>query len=106
MKKDRLVIFDMDNTILQSNIDFVQMQDFLAARLHERGLQRYIAPTPAATLQRFAESAEYDAELDRLLWAEVARLEDVGMQNAGAGARRSRYAGRALRLCRAGCANQ
>ena len=82
MKKDRLVIFDMDNTILQSNIDFVQMQDFLAARLHERGLQRYIAPTPAATLQRFAESAEYDAELDRLLWAEVARLEDVGMQNA------------------------
>lgn len=80
--KNKLIIFDMDNTILQSHIDFDWMMKEVMAILHEHGLDKYRARTVAQTITLFCQSPDYDPELEQLIWDKVCQVETEGMDKA------------------------
>lgn len=80
--KDKLIILDMDNTILQSRIDFALMRARVYAILEENGLAAYKRRSVADTLSAYADAPEYDAALAASIWREVAEIEDRGLEQA------------------------
>ncbi|NLF79653.1 MAG: HAD family hydrolase [Clostridia bacterium] len=80
--KDKLLIFDMDNTLLQSRIDFSRMHQEVGALLRERGLSRYIQSSVAQSILDFTRSPDYDPGLEEAIWARVAEIEAAGLERA------------------------
>ena len=80
--KDKLIIFDMDNTILQSKIDFGWMSKEVMALLESRGFGAYRRETVAQTITAFCQSEDCDQELVDRIWDKVCEIETVGMDKA------------------------
>lgn len=80
--KEHLIIFDMDNTLLQSHIDFPLMKQTVHALLESHGLERYKRFSTANTILAFTDSPDYDADLAKQMWHEVALLENEGLKQS------------------------
>ena len=80
--KEKLIILDMDNTILQSHIDFPLMRERIYAILEENGAGDCKRHSVADTLTVYADSAGYDAALADKMWRIVADLEERGLDQA------------------------
>lgn len=80
--KDKLIIFDMDNTLLRSRIDFAQMRQSVYDLLDEQGLGKYKRPSTANTILAFSESPDYDPELAERMWSQVALIENAGLEQS------------------------
>ena len=80
--KDKLLIFDMDNTLLHSRIDFSRMHREVELLLRQSGLSRYIQRSVAQSILDFSRSPDYDPELEKAIWARVAEIEAAGLERA------------------------
>ena len=80
--KDKLIIFDMDNTILRSNIDFPRMRQTVYDLLDSRGWGQYKRGSTANTILAYSDSPDYDPDLAEQMWREVAKIEDEGLAHA------------------------
>ena len=80
--KDKLLIFDMDNTILRSHIDFSHMHRVIADFLREKGLHAYIRRSTSESIMAYEDSAQFDPALAAEMWRLVAEIEDKGMIGA------------------------
>jgi len=80
--KDKLLILDMDNTILQSKIDFSQMQEDVRAILADNGLGRYSHRSVATSILNFSQSPDYDEKLAQKIWDRITELEAIGLDQA------------------------
>ena len=79
---DKLIIFDMDNTILCSSIDFDKMLVQVHSLLRDAGFVQYCRQSVADTILTYTDSAECDKQLVEQLWKCVAKLEDEGLYAA------------------------
>ncbi|MBJ6359955.1 HAD family hydrolase [Paenibacillus sp. GCM10012307] len=85
-KSERGIIFDMDNTLLQSTIDFQAMKRDLLAMLILHGIVKEDFPAQHHTssmLLDYARQQGITSELERELLASIARHEYDGMQGVG-----------------------
>ncbi len=80
--KNKLIIFDMDNTILRSRIDFPRMKQAVHDILDEHGLGCYKRHSVAFSMNAYTESADYDPELAERMWREISLIEDEGLRQA------------------------
>lgn len=80
--KDKLIIFDMDNTVLRSNIDFPFMKKTVDDMLLSRGLACFVKPSTAATIMAYSESADADPDFIREMWQKVAEIEAEGLRDS------------------------
>ncbi len=80
--KNNLLIFDMDNTLLQSKIDFALMTSDVTAILAAHGFEKYAQRSVATALVDFAQSANYDAEIADKIWQRITEIETVGLDQA------------------------
>jgi phosphoglycolate phosphatase len=81
-KKDKLLILDMDNTLLQSKIDFALMHQDVTEILAKHGLAKYAHPSVATAIVNFAKSADYDPEIAAEIWQRIAEIEAIGLEKA------------------------
>ncbi|WP_127585781.1 HAD family hydrolase [Paenibacillus koleovorans] len=81
------LIFDMDNTILRSRIDFPAMKADIAATLIEQAVldrqTRVQEHTVATLLETAKASGRLTDAMNETLWARVADWEREGMRDAG-----------------------
>ncbi|PZE21422.1 HAD family hydrolase [Paenibacillus xerothermodurans] len=80
------IIFDMDNTLLRSNIDFAEMKLEIFRYLVERRVLPADMPIKehtTATLIEHAKQLRLAPELERDVWAIAAKHELAGMKEAG-----------------------
>ncbi|WCK56555.1 HAD hydrolase-like protein [Aneurinibacillus sp. Ricciae_BoGa-3] len=86
MTKTRGVIFDMDNTLLRSSIDFAGMKKAVADLLIARGRLHVNMDISSYTTSQIIEFARvnqpFTRELDREVWETVERFEKAGMEGA------------------------
>jgi phosphoglycolate phosphatase len=82
------IIFDMDNTLLRSNIDFGRMKEAIIEvtshynLFHEEEVD--LSKHTASTLIELAkQNPQYNENMDRLIWVAVGRVEKEGMEEAG-----------------------
>ncbi|MDO4732861.1 MAG: HAD family hydrolase [Bacillota bacterium] len=80
--KNYLIIFDMDNTLLQSRIDFSAMKHFVHTLLDRYGLGQYKRTSTANTILAFCDSPDYDPALAEEMWRGVAVLENAGLEQS------------------------
>jgi len=80
--KDKLIILDMDNTILRSHIDFPLMKQQVNELLLEQGLGEYIRNTVAYTITAYQDSGQADEQLLAEIWRRVCQVEEEGMGQA------------------------
>lgn len=80
--KDKLIIFDMDNTILQSRIDFALMREKVHALMDELGLPQYKHRSVAYSILLYSESPAYRPEVAQRVWDEIAAIEKRGLEQA------------------------
>ena len=80
--KDKLIIFDMDNTLLRSRIDFPKMRAAVYALLEAQGLAQYERGSTANTILAFTESQDYDPILAEEMWRQVACIENEGLEQS------------------------
>ncbi|MCR8633290.1 HAD family hydrolase [Paenibacillus radicis (ex Xue et al. 2023)] len=80
------IIFDMDNTLLKSSIDFPAMKhaifDFLVDRKVLPGTLS-IEQHTTATLIEHAKQLDINVELEQQVWSIASRYELAGMRGAG-----------------------
>lgn len=80
------IIFDMDNTLLKSAIDFTAMKhavyDFLLER-HVLPGRLPIEQHTTATLIEYARQLNLEPELEKQVWSIASRYELAGMKGAG-----------------------
>lgn len=77
--KDKLIIFDMDNTILQSRIDFPKMKREVWRILDELGLPQYKCHSTADSIMHYTQSPHYDVNVAEDMWRRVGEIEDEGL---------------------------
>lgn len=80
--KDKLLILDMDNTILHSKIDFHLMLNDVALILKEKGFGKCVKASIAKTMLAFTQAPDYDEKLSEILWERIAQIEAVGLDQA------------------------
>lgn len=80
--KDKLIILDMDNTILQSKIDFPKMSREVSKIMLAHGLERYSHESVATGMVKFAQSADYDEIVAEEIWQKVTEIEAEGLDQA------------------------
>ena len=80
--KDKLIIFDMDNTILQSRIDFPLMTREVTKIMLAHGLDKYCHHSVATRMVEFTNSADYDEKVAEEIWQKVAEVEAEGLDQA------------------------
>lgn len=80
--KDKLIIFDMDNTILQSKIDFPLMTREVTKIMQAHGLDQYCHHSVATRMVEFTNSPDYDEAIAEEIWRKVAEIEAVGLDQA------------------------
>lgn len=80
------IIFDMDNTILKSKIDFTAMKRDIYELLTGRGAleQNFNADghTSSTMIEKAKQSPVYDSRLDNEVWETAAKHELKGMSDA------------------------
>lgn len=83
----RAVIFDMDNTLIQSTIDFVWMKQAALSFLKEHGLlPKAYSPEHKTTAQLIEDAREVSEGAEEwmpLVWEVLAEVEQEGMRDAG-----------------------
>jgi phosphoglycolate phosphatase len=83
----RAVLFDMDNTLLKSAIDFPRIKRDVFSLLVDAGLFGEHVPLSDHTIATLIEAARrtagWNAELETAVWERVARGEREGMAGAG-----------------------
>ena len=77
--QDKLIIFDMDNTILQSRIDFPKMKAEVWRILDELGLPQFKCKSTADSIMHYTQSPYYDHEAAEKMWRRVGEIEDEGL---------------------------
>jgi phosphoglycolate phosphatase len=86
VEKQRGIIFDMDNTLLRSSIDFAGMKKAVADLLIKRGRLDVDMDTSTHTTSQVIELARlnqpFTDELNRDVWETVERFEKEGMEGA------------------------
>lgn len=80
--KDKLIILDMDNTILQSRIDFKLMAARVGEMLSAGGFGHCRRQGVAYSMLAFSEDPHYDPELAGQIWDQIGRLENQGLEQA------------------------
>lgn len=80
--KDKLIIFDMDNTVLRSRIDFDKMRRTVHAIFDEIGCPQYKLAATARSMVAYELSPDHDPEVSKRIWAEIAQIEAVGLYQA------------------------
>ena len=80
--KEKLLILDMDNTILHSKIDFVLMQKDIATILEDNGLSNCVHPSLATSMLNFTKDEGFDEELAKVLWQRISQIEADGLAQA------------------------
>jgi phosphoglycolate phosphatase len=80
------IIFDMDNTLLQSRIDFGYMKnEVYRLLLNHRVLTGTFDPGPHTTvtlLDAAANQAQFTSEVHSAVWRRIAEIERIGMKGA------------------------
>lgn len=79
---DKLIIFDMDNTVLRSRIDFDKMRRVVHGILDEIGCPQYKMPATAKSMVAYELSPDYDPEVAKRMWADIAEIEAKGLHQA------------------------
>ena len=77
--KNKLIIFDMDNTILQSRIDFPKMKREVWRILDELGLPQFKCLSTADSIMHYTQSPHYDQHVAEMMWRRVGEIEDEGL---------------------------
>ncbi|MBR0376724.1 MAG: HAD family hydrolase [Firmicutes bacterium] len=77
--KNKLIIFDMDNTILQSRIDFPKMKREVWRMLDDIGLPQFKCKSTADSIMHYTQSPYYDVEIGEEMWRRVGEIEDEGL---------------------------
>ncbi len=78
------IIWDMDNTILQSHIDFCLLHKRVCSYLAEHHLlvPDYAQKTTAEVLMEIKNFSHYDPALEQAAWSIVRDVEKMGMEHA------------------------
>jgi len=76
------IIFDMDNTLLRSAIDFPKMRKVTYDFLVKYGFSPEDNQPTSVMLQSAAKNPAYTPDLDAEIWAQINEIEKVGMENA------------------------
>ena len=81
MSPTPIVVFDLDNTLVHSRIDFLAIRSMIIARLLEVGALEEAPANPRvrAIPEWLDLAAAFDPELAQELWREVDRFEREGM---------------------------
>ena len=77
--KNKLIIFDMDNTILQSRIDFPKMKREVWHMLDDLGLPQFKCKSTADSIMHYTQSPCYDPHIGEEMWRRVGEIEDEGL---------------------------
>ena len=82
IKRTKAIIFDMDNTLVRSFIDFPLMKAEVERILNNGGIKGDTAIPVATLLQSLKDNPLYTRELDHKLWQRILEIELAGMENA------------------------
>lgn len=82
MDKNKVIIFDMDNTIVRSKIDFGLMRSEVNRFLDEAGIEHEHNQPVSHILQSCQGHPAFSRELSAKIWARIGDIEAVGMENA------------------------
>lgn len=80
--RGKLLIFDMDNTVLRSGIDFGRMCAVVHEILDQEGYACYKQPTAARSMLAYKQSPDYDPALAARLWQAIEEVEAEGLGRA------------------------
>lgn len=82
IKKKKAIIFDMDNTLLRSKINFAQMRATAHRLLKEAGITADSRFPTSVMLQKAADDPRYTHALHTEIWAQINAIEAEGMEKA------------------------
>lgn len=81
-KKNKAIIFDMDNTLIRSSIDFTLMKREVAALFHSAGFEIDFSLPVVKTIESFRDKPGFTLELEENIWQVILEIELRGMENA------------------------
>lgn len=81
-KHKKVIIFDMDNTLLKSSIDFNEMRFEVCSVLKAAGIKPEDNQTVAHIIQSSRKAKNYTPQLEEALWQKVNEVEAKGMGKA------------------------
>ncbi len=82
LMKDGLLIFDMDNTLLHSHIDFARMKQDVGLLLQEEHLSLIGGRSVSDNLSSLFESGALSAGLNERIWQRISEIEEEGLARA------------------------
>ena len=80
--RDKLLIFDMDNTVLQSRLNFPLMKETVHRVLDEYGFSEYKLNTTAKSILAYENSNDCRADVLNQILDEIKLVEKDGLENA------------------------
>ncbi|MEG1538005.1 MAG: HAD hydrolase-like protein [Clostridiales bacterium] len=80
--KDRLLIFDMDNTLLHSRIDFALMKQEVGRLLEEADITFDYQRPVSDNLSVLQAQGVLFGELYQRIWNRIGEIENIGLQDA------------------------
>lgn len=80
--KDKLIIFDMDNTLLNSCIDFQLMKDEVAGILQKEGVFLDKDKPVAYALSCLKTDGFLNDDLEKAVWQKISEIENMGLTEA------------------------
>lgn len=80
--KKKAIIFDMDNTLLRSKINFAQMRATAHRLLTQAGIAADSRFPTSVMLQKAADDPRYTPALHTEIWAHINAIEAEGMEKA------------------------
>ncbi|MCL1905585.1 MAG: HAD hydrolase-like protein [Clostridiales bacterium] len=82
IKLDKLIIFDMDNTLIQSYLDFPLMKAETLRLLRKGGYEPDETLPLTHTMGLFRTSERFSPKLEAFIWDRVDEIEYAGLKNA------------------------
>ena len=82
MERNKLIIFDMDNTLIHSHLDFPLMKAETLRLLREEGHEPDEALPLTQTMNLFRQSDRLAPELEARIWRRVDEIEYAGVEKA------------------------
>lgn len=83
MAQNKLIIFDMDNTLIHSHLDFPLMKAETLRMLSEEGHKPDEALPLTQTMKTYREGGLLSPELEARIWRRVDEIEYAGLKDAG-----------------------
>ncbi|MEG1501112.1 MAG: hypothetical protein RR396_04075, partial [Clostridiales bacterium] len=80
--KEKAIVFDMDNTILSSHINFDLMKKGVCSLLLEAGFEIDSTMSVAAIIQAADAQKPLSPALRKIIWDKVDAVEALGMKDA------------------------